>query len=184
MPSAIVEFQASVTEVLSNLKKIDLPGISKGVNALINETRKQLEGVDLRGVTEQWKRTGAQVEALANGPEVTRTVENLNTAIGDLRATIAKLDKQIEPVAGEVNATLGEVKKAVHGFAEATGAAKSFIAANADFGSGVAETLGHLSEAAEAVRRLADFLERNPSALISGRKPSSPTSAAVPKKSP
>lgn len=184
VPSAIVEFQASVTEVLSNLKKIDLPGISKAVTALINDTRRQLEGIDLRGVTEQWKRTGAQVEALANGPEVKRTFENLNTAIGELRATIAKLDKQIEPVAGDVNATLGEVKKAVQAFTEATGAAKGFIAANADIGSGVAETLGHLSEAAEAVRRLADFLERNPSAIISGRKASAPTSAASSKKVP
>lgn len=183
VPSAIVEFQASVTEVLSNLKKIDLPGISKGLTALLADTRKQLEGVDLRGVTEQWKRTGAQIETLANGPDVKRTFENLNGAIMELRLTVAKLDKQIDPVVGEVNATLGEAKKTVQAFAEAAGAAKTFIAAHAGIGGEVAETLGHLNEAAEAVRRLADFLERNPSAIISGRK-ASPASPANPKKAP
>ena len=182
VPSAIVEFQASVTEVLSNLKKIDLPGISKGLTALIADTRRQLEGVDLRGVSEQWKRTGAQVEALANGPDVKRTFTNLNTAIDELRGTVAKLDRQIEPVSGEINATLAEAKKTVQSFAGAADAVKNFVAANAGVGGEVADTLGHLNEAAEAVRRLADFLERNPSALISGRKP--PTPAASPKQAP
>ena len=181
VPSAIVEFQASVTEVLSNLKKIDLPGISKSLTALITETRKQLEGVDLRGVSEQWKRTGAQVEALATGPDVKRTFDNLNTAIGEFRATVTKLDRQIEPIAGEVNATLGEVKKAVLALAETAAAAKNFIAANGGVGADVAETLGRFDEAAEAVRRLADFLERNPSAILSGRKAAAPAS---PKKAP
>jgi paraquat-inducible protein B len=184
VPSAIVEFQASVTEVLSNLKKIDLPGISKGVTALIADTRKQLEGVDLRGVSEQWKRTGAQVEALATGPDVRRTFDNLNNAIGELRATVSKLDRQIEPVAGGVNATLEEARKAVLAFAETAGAAKNFIATNGGIGADVAETLSHLNEAAEAVRRLADFLERNPSALISGRKAPAPATPTGPKKSP
>ena len=186
VPSAIVEFQASVTEVLSNLKKIDLPGISKSLTALITETRKQLEGVDLRGVSEQWKRTGAQVEALATGPDVKRTFDNLNTAIGEFRATVTKLDRQIEPVAGGVNATLDEAKKAVLVFAETAGAAKNFIAANAGIGADVAETLGRLDEAAEAVRRLADFLERNPGALIAGRKATAPAAvpAVNPKKAP
>lgn len=184
LPSAIVEFQASVTEVLSNLKKIDLPGISKGITALLADTRKQLEGVDLRGVSEQWKRTGAQVEALATGPDVKRTFDNLNTAIGELRATVTKLDRQIEPIAGEVNATLGEVKKAVQAFAETAAAAKNFIAANGGIGADVAETLGRFDEAAEAVRRLADFLERNPSAIVSGRKAGAATVPASPKKAP
>jgi paraquat-inducible protein B len=184
MPSAIVEFQASVTEVLSNLKKVDLPGISKGINALLADLRRQLEGVDLRGVSEQWKRTGAQVEALVTGPDVTRTFANLNTAIDEVRATVAKLDRQIEPVAGGVNATLGEAKKAVLAFSEAAATARLFIAANAGIGADVAETLGRLDEAAEAIRRLADFLERNPSAILTGRKASVPTPAGGATKTP
>ncbi|MDP3207979.1 MAG: hypothetical protein Q8M65_02420 [Rhodoglobus sp.] len=37
-------------------------------------------------------------------------------------------------------------------------------------GDELAGTLEHLNEAADAVKRLADFLERNPNALITGRK--------------
>ena len=35
-------------------------------------------------------------------------------------------------------------------------------------GEELADTLGHLNEAADSVKRLAEFLERNPNALITG----------------
>lgn len=170
VPSAIVEFQASFTEILANLKKIDFAGISKGLTALMADARKHLEGVDIRGVTEQWKRTGAQVEALANGPDVKRTFDSLNAAITELRATVAKLDRQIDPTAKDVQVTLAEAQKAVKSFSDAAGAAREFIAAQSGLGDDLAVTLQQLGEAADSVKRLADFLERNPSAIITGRK--------------
>jgi paraquat-inducible protein B len=168
--SAIEEFQASITEILSDMKKIDFAGISKGLTTVLTDIPKRLEGVDLKGVTEQWKKTGAQIEALANGPEVKKTFENLNGAVVDLRATIAKLDGQIEPAGKEMQATLVEAQKAVQTFNEAAGAAREFISAQSWVGEELGDTLGHLNEAADSVKRLADFLERNPNALITGRR--------------
>jgi paraquat-inducible protein B len=170
VPSAIEEFQASITEILSDLKNIDFGGISKGLTTVLAEIPKNLEGVDLKGVTEQWKKTGAQIEALANGPDVRETFENLNGAVSDLRATIAKLDAQIEPAGKEMQATLGEAKKAVQAFNDAATAARTFITSQAWVGEELGDTLGHLNEAADSVKRLADFLERNPNALITGRR--------------
>ncbi len=170
VPSAIAEFQASLTEILAGLRKIDFGGLSKGLTALMADVRLRLEGVDLRGLAEQWKRTGAQVEALASGPDVKRTFETLNAAIAELRATVAKLDRQIEPTAKDVQSTLAEAQKAVKGFHEAAAAVRTFVAAQSGLGDDLAGTFEHLNEAADAVKRLADFLERNPSALITGRK--------------
>jgi paraquat-inducible protein B len=170
VPSAITEFQASASEILTSLKGIDFAGISKELAALLAVTRKQLDGVDLKGVTEQWKKTGVDIQALANGPDVKRTFENLNGAIGDLRKTIAKLDAQIEPSGKELATTLAEARRTVQSFNETAVAAKNFISAQSGLGEELVGTMAHLNEAADAVKRLADFLERNPNALITGRK--------------
>lgn len=170
VPSAISGFQNSLTEILTNLKKTDFVGISKGVTGLIADTRKQLNSVDLKGVTDQWKQTGAQVGALATGPEIKQTFESLNLAVAELRRAIAKVDAQVEPVGKDLHATLAEAQKAIQGFNEATGAARSFISSHAGIGDEVGETMEHLNDAADAVKRLADFLERNPNALITGRR--------------
>jgi paraquat-inducible protein B len=168
--STIAGLYAGASEILGNLRRIDFAGLARNISALVADTRKQIDGLDLKGVTEQWKKTGAQVETLVNSPEIVKTFANLNLAATDLRATIAKLDGQIEPTSQELAETLAETKRTMQAFNSAAAVAESFISTHAGLGAEVTTTLSHLGEAADAVKRLADFLERNPNALITGRK--------------
>ncbi len=170
LPSAISEFQASASEILAKIKRVDFVGLAEELKALVAQSRKQVAGIDVRGVLEQWKKTGAAVEALTSNPEIKRTIDNLNGTMADLRAAIARLDAQVEPAGKELTATLVEARRAMQAFAETSGAVRGFVAANAGVGAGLGDTLARLNEAADAVARLADYLERNPNALLAGRK--------------
>jgi paraquat-inducible protein B len=168
--SAISEFQKGIGELLANVKNVDLAKVARDISALADTARKQIDGVDLRGVTEQWKKTGAQFEAFAKDPEFKKTFDSLNAAVSDLRGMIAKLDAQIEPTSKELATTLADARKSIQAFSDTAASARSFIAAHAGLGEDLGDTLEHLNDAADAVRRLADFLERNPNALITGRR--------------
>jgi len=168
--SAITEFQNSASEILANLKKVDFSGLAREVTALAAESRKKLDGVDLKGVAEQWKKTGAQVESLATAPEIRQTLANFNAAATDLRAVLARLDAQVGPAGKELTETLGQAKIAIESFNAAATEARKFIATHAGLGDEMVGTLEQLTEAADAVKRLADFLERNPNALLTGKK--------------
>ncbi len=168
--STILEFQTSAIEILGSLRKIDFAGVSKGLTGLMADARKQLEGVDLKGMTDQWRRTGARVEELVASPDFKRTFDNLNAAADDLRKTIAKLDAQIDPAGKELTATLSEARKTIESFNDTATVARNFINTHAGLGGEMVETLEHLNEAADAIKRLADFLERNPNALLTGKK--------------
>lgn len=168
--SAISEFQTGLSKLLANLQQVNLDQLTRDISSLATTARKQIEGVDLKGLAEQWKKTGAQFEAFTTNPEFKKTFDNLNAGIADLRATIRKLDAQIEPTSKELAATLAEAKKTLEAFRAAAATAQTFIATNGTVVDDVSGTLAHLNEAADAVKRLADFLERNPNALITGRK--------------
>lgn len=168
--SAISEFQASLSGILANLQKTDFAALSRNLNGMITEARDQIKGLDLKGTVDQWKKTGAQVEALVANPEFKRTFENVNGAVTELRATVAKLAGQIDPLSTDVKATLAEVRKTVQSFDATAADARRFIAENGDLGGELVNTLQHLNETVDAVKRLVDFLERNPNALITGRK--------------
>lgn len=170
LPSAISAFQASASEILAKIRKIDFAGLSEELKSLVAQTRKQVAGIDVRGVVEQWKKTGAAVETLANSPDIKKTFEHLNLTATELRAAIARIDSKVEPASRELTETLVDARKAMAAFSEAAGATRSFVAANASVGAEVGDSLARLNEAVEAVRRLADFLERNPNALLTGRK--------------
>lgn len=170
-PSITSEIQASVSDILASLKNVDFAELSRGLNGLIADARRQLDGLDLKRALDQWTRTGAQIEALVSNPEISRTLENVSAAVAELRGTLAKIDQQVEPTAVGLRDTLAAAQKTIKTINTTTSAAGQFLANNSGVGEELVETMRSLNETADAVKRLAEFLERNPNALLTGRKP-------------
>lgn len=168
-PSSISELTASISEILRRVKGVDFVGLSVELKKLLADTRKEIVGVDLKGLVEQWKQTGVSVDELVKTPEIKDTIVNLNGAITDVRATLAKLDTQIGTNGEQLTETIAQAKETLESFNAAALGARKFIAAQSGLGEEATRALGQLAEAATAVQRLADFLERNPQALISGK---------------
>lgn len=118
----------------------------------------------------EWTRTAKSLNEFTTSPELKATMVNLNAAAIDLRAVLAKLDGQIEPTAEKLGVTLEESRATLASFNSAALTLRQFINAQHDLGSGANQAFEKLASAAEAVQRLADFLERNPQALLAGRK--------------
>lgn len=174
VPSAISAFQSSASEILANLKKVDFAGLSRELTGLIKDARKRIDGVDLQGVVEQWKQTGVKVESLATAaaPEIKQTLANVDATLADLRSVLGKVDTQVAGNGAQLQAALTQAKETLASFNTAAESAQKFIAAQSGLGQESSRALAQLAEAAEAVQRLADFLERNPQALLMGKKPS------------
>jgi paraquat-inducible protein B len=76
----------------------------------------------------------------------------------------------VEPTGNELRATLAEAKKAIQTFDATAVEARRFITTHAGLGGELTGTLASLAETLDAIKQLVDFLERNPNALITGRK--------------
>jgi paraquat-inducible protein B len=171
VPSAISEFQTNLTEILNDIKKVDFSGIGRELKQLLADAHQHLEGVDLRALVAQWQKAGASVDALASSPEARQTMANLNATLADLRAVLAKLDTQVTTNGTELKATLTQAKETLASFNVAADGVRRFVAAQSGLGADAGRALSQLADAADAVQRLAEFLERNPQALISGKHP-------------
>jgi paraquat-inducible protein B len=177
MPSEISELRASATTLMANatavlakMEQVDYQGLSTELKALIATSRTRLEGVDLKGLAEQWRKTGESIDALARSPEAARAIENLNKTLDALRVSVGRLDNQVDVNGKELRETLVQAKTALESFSAAAQSARGFISAQQNLGSDADKALERVADAAESIQRLADFLERNPSAVISGRK--------------
>jgi paraquat-inducible protein B len=80
------------------------------------------------------------------------------------------LDTQVDSNGKELQATLAQARTALDSFNAAAKSARGFINAQQNFGSDASRALERVADAAESIQRLADFLERNPNAIVSGRK--------------
>lgn len=185
VPSAISEYQASLSEILSDLKGVDFAGLSKEMKGLLVDARKQINKIEVRELIAEWTKAAQSVRALAESPEVKQTLAHLDAATGDLRAVLQKLDTQIEPTSAKLGETLIEARQAMTSFNATATTLRRFVGAQQNFGEHANQAFARLAEAAAAVQRLADYLERNPNALLTGRDktpvpplPDTPTSAA------
>ncbi|HZZ19311.1 MAG TPA: MlaD family protein [Opitutaceae bacterium] len=176
-PSEISEFRASAATLLANattllarLQEIDFQGLSTEMKKLLVETRMRLDGVDFKGLADQWKKTGESIDKLASSPDTIHSLENLNKTLAVLHNSLAHLDTQVDTNGKELRETLVQAKAALESFNTAAQSAKGFINAQQSFSSDTSRALQRVADAAESVQQLADFLERNPNALVSGRK--------------
>jgi len=120
---------------------------------------------------------------LASSPALTatidglpRTVESLNATIGDLREFVVRLDSTVVPMREGVASA---AQQATSAFARLdstlaeVGAVLDGVTGVIDPGSPVfvqmERAMTELSGASRALRDLADYLERNPAALVRGR---------------
>jgi paraquat-inducible protein B len=176
-PSEISEFRASAATLLANatsllakLQEIDFQGLSTELKKLIVETRTRIDGVDFKGLADQWKKTGASIDKLASSPDTIHSLENLNKTLEVLHTSLGHLDTQVDSNGKELRETLVQAKAALESFNTAAISAKGFINAQQGFSTDTSRALQRVADAAESIQQLADFLERNPNALLSGRK--------------
>jgi len=181
VPSTISEFQASATEILTKIKHVDFEGIGINLKGLLVEARAQVKGIDLKALTTQWQKTGAAYEDLAKSPELKDAITNLNKtlvamqgSLVQLNKTLATVDKQADTNGESLQVALKRTQEAMKQFSATALTIKQFIDTQQNLGADSHRALTQLSEAAESVQRLADYLERNPSAILSGRATTKP----------
>jgi len=121
-------------------------------------------------MTASLTRAGDSITALAASPEARQTLADLDATINQLRATLARLDTTLAPANDKLAATLADAQATLKKFSATADSAKRLIDAQTGLGETAARALKQLNEAAASVQRLADYLERNPNALLTGKK--------------
>ena len=174
IPSPISEVQQSIVEIVANIKKVDFADLSKQIKTLLVNTNQKITDLDLKPVSEKVGRAADAVEAFVSSPEARQAFANINRATDQVRATLARIDGQVGPVSDNLNASLAEAQAALKSLNAAALVTHNFVQAQGHVGDEVSDSLRQVADAAAALERLADALERDPSALLVGKKKSTP----------
>jgi paraquat-inducible protein B len=169
VPSKSAELLRNLDEILTNIKGIDLVAISRELHGLLADTRKKINAMDTTALVAEWTKAGASVRGFAESPELKQVLASMAAASGTLDGILAEYARN-GPKGADMAKVLADVNETVATFNATAATVQAFVNAQQSLGDDASQALMRLGEAAAAVRELADFLERNPSALISGRK--------------
>jgi paraquat-inducible protein B len=111
--------------------------------------------------------TSALLETATQTSDATRGA--VTDVAADLRQTLAQVQRQVDTVGTELSATAEALRAAANRGEAALAGAEGVLTGEAGLGPQLQRTLRQLGEAARALQSLADYLERHPEALLSGK---------------
>jgi paraquat-inducible protein B len=161
---------SQVQQLLANLEHFDLPGISAKVNALLSRLDTGLGNLDFVQINAGMTNLLGAANQLLATPELTNVVVSLRTTLNRAEALLARIDGHVDPVANNLTNTLFEAQKTLAEVRRAARNLSDLLGPDSSFSPDLTQALEQLSNAGRAVADLAEFLQRNPNALLTGRK--------------
>jgi paraquat-inducible protein B len=145
----------------------------------------KLRDVDFDGLVTSIRDAARSVGDLAGSPELRQTLVAAREAMVSARDTLTEIRPRIPQFASGVDSasnrlqgslkrfdtTLGSLDTALGSLDVTLGSVNRLVDPSAPLVYQLTTTLSDLGTAAKSVRELADYLDRNPSAIITGRSP-------------
>jgi paraquat-inducible protein B len=145
-----------VDQVMNNITSI-----SEGLNKLINSP-------ELHQAVQSLNEALEQINQLVKSPELHESITSLHAALDDLGSLARKIDRRVDPLSAELQATLDETRHAMTQ-ARATLESAQHLAGDEKLLYALDNALAEITAAARSVRDLSDFLERQPQSLLRGK---------------
>jgi paraquat-inducible protein B len=161
--SGFTEFADTASEILKSLKEMKLGALTTDLQLLITNVNTKITSMDLERMVTRVAAAAEAFEKLVGGAHSSGVVTNINEAVTQVRTLATSLDSEVISLGAEAKETLAK-------FSRAAEAVQKTLGPDAGLGDSAVKALKQLEEAAASIQRLADYLERNPNAIISGKK--------------
>lgn len=171
IPSGLSEVIQSVTTALTNLSKVDFADMAARINHLTDELTKGVDQLDLKQLNDSLISAANNLNALLADPKIKEAVGKLGTTLDDLDHLAVSLNAQVQPLSDEIQATTRSARATLDELNRTLSAVRDIVGPDSPLQVQLDKALNEINAAARAVHVLADFLEANPTALITGKAP-------------
>lgn len=170
LSSSFDEITSDIAQIISDFRQLDLYELSENINAVLVNAAVVLEGIDSEGISRSVTSAADEVAKLMSSEEFQRTLISVRGAFEELRDTAESYNLSDGPMATVVATWTEEITKTLNSFNSLSSDASALLQPDSNVRYEFEKMLRELSRAARSLRVLTDYLERNPNALLTGRK--------------
>ncbi|HWJ41426.1 MAG TPA: MlaD family protein [Candidatus Limnocylindrales bacterium] len=153
VPNTLEQAQAVAVRIFERLDKVDFNAVFTQMTGMLDSIRQITNSPSLREAINHSEETRAQLDHTLAGAQ--QTLATVNGQVRPLSDSFQKTSTSADAAVKQARLTLGTVQ--------------TTIEPNSPINYQALQTLQDVSAAAHSIKELADYLQRNPSAIVRGR---------------
>lgn len=160
---------SDIQQLLANLAHVDVRGLSDKLNGILARLDTSLSQLNMADINAGVTNVLASANNVLTTPNLTNSFTSFREALTQAQVLLKRVDGRVDPLADSVTNTLFDAQKTLAGLRVAVRNVSDLLSPDSAVPPDLAETLEELSNAGRAIAALAEFLERNPNALLAGK---------------
>lgn len=167
IPTVSTEIQ----QLMANIASLDLRGLTERLDKLLVRFDTTLAQFNIPEINSGITNLLGSAHRFLSTPELTNSLVALQQTLGNLDKVLKRVDSRVDPLAEGATQTLLAAQKTLSELNLGIRNLSGMLESDAPLRTDLTLTLEQLSNAARSISALAEFLERNPNAILTGRKP-------------
>lgn len=147
---------------MSDISKIDFTAIGNNLNDALAKINKKLDDIDVKNISENAVSTLKSVRALAENKDVEKSIKKLDSLLGNADGLITDARAELKSFSGNVSVLSKRMDEMLLNV-------NSVVAPNSPFRYQLALLLKTLNGSMHNISNFADYLQRNPNSIITGK---------------
>ena len=166
VPTAPTDMQVllkSIQSIAQNIGRIDFAGLMEETSGTLKDIRGSINDLELKEVVSNMNSLVIDTRSKVNSPE-------LESAAREMRRLLDTLNRFAGILDGRAEGTLEQFDKTMIELETASKRAQTWLDPSYALYREVVDALDKIGDASRSLRVLVEYLERNPNALITGRR--------------
>ena len=154
--------------------ELELPTVMGNLEQMTTQMKgivDKLDKVDIVAIGSELQSTLKGTAAIANSPNLDKTIADLAASLSSLRGILRKVDDRAEPITANLEQALAAARDALEKSKATMAAVEGVLSPESPMHDNAARLAQELSSTAKSLRSLVEMLERSPQSLLFGRKP-------------
>jgi paraquat-inducible protein B len=162
--------RSEVQQFVSELAHLDISSFSEKLNRLLVRLDTSLSQLSIEEINAGLTNLLGLVNHLLVRSELTNSFVSLRQTLDQAHTLLKRIDGQVDPLVGSVTNTLHDARKTMADLRVGIRNVNDLLGPDSALRPDLKQALEELSDAGRAVSDLAEFLERNPTALLTGKR--------------
>jgi len=159
-----------IQQLLANLAHLDIGGLPQKLNTLVTRLDTILGQLNVAELNAGATNLLGAAYQLLSTLDLTNSIIAVKRTLNNAEALLKRIDGRVDPLADNITNTLYDAQKALADLRLGIQNFAGLLGPDASFRSDLRQALEELSHASRAIADLAEFLQHNPNAVLSGRK--------------